>query len=129
MKILKIEQLETTKDLTHVDITHEELDIIEELESSQVILQEDEGSFIVGLFTDEYINTMTSIFKKYEIKFRIIDVTSQYVKTSIISMFKSQEDRIKSFVIDNVSIDDVLDKINESGMSSLNEMDYIVLNK
>jgi hypothetical protein len=129
MKILKIEQLETTKDLTHVDITHEELDTIEQLESSQVILQEDEGSFIVGLFTDEYISTMTSIFKKYEIKFRIIDVTSQYVKTSIISMFKSQEDRIKSFIINNVSIDDVLDKINESGMSSLNEMDYIVLNK
>jgi len=129
MKILKIEQLETTKDLTHVDITHEELDTIEQLESSQVILQEDEGSFIVGLFTDEYISTMTSIFKKYEIKFRIIDVTSQYIKTSIISMFKSQEDRIKSFIINNVSIDDVLDKINESGMSSLNEMDYIVLNK
>ena len=129
MKILKIEQLETTKDLTHVDITLEELDTIEQLESSQVILQEDEGSFIVGLFTDEYINTMTSIFKKYEIKFRIIDVTSQYVKTSIISMFKSQEDRIKSFVIDNISIDNVLDNISESGMSSLNEMDYIVLNK
>ena len=129
MKILKIEQLENTKDLTHVNITYEELNVIEELESSQVILQEDKGSYVIGLFTDEYIGIMTSIFKKYGIKYKITDVTSQYVKTSIISMFKSQEERIKSFVIDNISIDDVLDKISNSGMDSLNEMDYIVLNK
>jgi len=120
MNIYKIEQFEDTEDLSHVDATPTELEVIESLESTQLIL-EDKGSYVIGLFTDEYIDILTSIFRKYNIKFSITDVTAQFVKTNIF--------KIKSYVFDTVSVDDVLDKINKSGMESLNEIDYIVLNK
>ena len=120
MNIYKIEQFEGTEDLGHIDLSPTELEVIDSLESSQLIL-EDTGSYIIGLFTDEYISMLTSIFRKYNIKFSITDVTAQFVKTNIF--------KIKSYVFSNVTIDDVLDKINKSGMESLNEIDYMILNK
>jgi hypothetical protein len=120
MIIYKIEQLEDTKDLSHVDITLDELKVLEGIESTQLILEEN-GSYVIGLITDECIDIMTSIFKKYDIKFSITDVTDQFVKTNIF--------KIKSFVLSNVTVNDILDKINKSGIESLNEIDYIVLNK
>ena len=120
MIIYKIEQLEGTKDLSHIDLTLDELGVIEELESSQLVLDE-KGSYVIGLFTDEYVDMITSIFRKYDVKFSIIDVTAQFVKTNIF--------RIKPFVLSNITVNDVLDKISKSGMESLNEIDYIVINK
>ncbi len=120
MKILKIEQFEGAEDLSHIDLTLTELEIIESLESFQLIL-EDNGLCAIGLFTEEYINILTSIFRKYNVKFSITDVTAQFAKTNIF--------KIKSYVLDNMSTDDVLDKISKSGIESLNEIDYMVLNK
>jgi len=120
MNIYKIEQFEGTKDLSHVDLTSTELEVLESLELTQLIL-EDNGSYVIGIFTDEYIDIFTSIFRKYNVKFSITDVTAQFTKTNIF--------KIKSYVFDTVLVDDVLDKINKSGMESLNEIDYMVLNK
>ena len=120
MIIYKIEQLEDTKDLSHIDITSDEEKVFEEIDQTQLILEQN-GSHVIGLFTDEYIDFMISIFKKYNIKFSITDVTAQFVKTNIF--------KIKSYVLSNVTVNDILDKINKSGMESLNEIDYMVLNK
>lgn len=129
MIIYKIEQLEDTKDLSHVDITLDELKALEEIESTQLILEEN-GSYIIGLFTDEYIDVVVSIFRKYDIKYSITDMTSEFKNSApLTKIFKSKESQIKSFVFKNVTVDDVLDKINRSGMESLNEIDYMVLNK
>ena len=123
MIIYKIEQLEGTKDLSHVDITLDEekkFESFESNQSNQLILEENE-SYLVGLFTDEFVDFLTFIFRKYNIKFSITDVTAQFVKTNIF--------KIKSYVLSNVKVNDILDKINKSGMESLNEIDYMVLNK
>ena len=120
MKILKIEQFEGTEDLSHIDLTLTELEIIESLESSQLVL-EDSGLCAIGLFTEEYIDILTSIFRKHNIKFSITDVTTQFAKTNIF--------KIRPYVLNNISVDNVLDKNNKSGMESLNEIDHIVLNK
>lgn len=129
MTIYKIEQFEGTEDLGSVNISFEDLNTLEQLELNQVIL-EDTGSYVIGLFTDEYLTFIKYLFDKYDIKHSVTDVTSQFTKnTPIFNMFKGKEDQIKSFVLNNVSIDDILDKINKSGIESLNEMDYMVLNK
>jgi len=129
MTIYKIEQFEGTEDLGSVNISFEDLNTLEQLELNQVIL-EDTGSYVIGLFTDEYLTFIKYLFDKYDIKHSVTDVTSQFIKnTPIFNMFKGKEDQIKSFVLNNVSIDDILDKINKSGIESLNEMDYMVLNK
>jgi len=129
MIIYKIEQLEGTEDLSSVDISIEDLNTLEQIELNQVIL-EDTGVYIIGLFTDEYLTFIKCLFEKHNINYSVTDVTSQFTKnTPILNMFKGKEDQIKSFILSNVSVDDVLDKINESGIESLNEMDYIVLNK
>lgn len=133
MNIYKIEQLEGTKDLTHVDISLEDLNTLETLEVNQMIL-EDDGACVVGFFTEKYINFIVDLFKKYKVKHRITDVTSEYTNTTpifnkFVGKYKNQENQIKSFMVSNTSIDDVLDKINKYGMESLNEVDYIVLKK
>jgi len=129
MTIYKIEQFEGTEDLGSVNISFEDLNTLEQLELNQVIL-EDTGSYVIGLFTDEYLTFIKCLFDKHDINYSVTDVTSQFTKnTPILNMFKGKEDQIKSFVLSNVSVDDILDKINKSGMESLNEMDYMVLNK
>ena len=129
MTIYKIEQFEGTEDLGSVNISFEDLNALEQLELNQVIL-EDTGSYVIGLFTDEYLTFIKFLFEKHDINYSVTDVTSQFIKnTPILNMFKGKEDQIKSFVLSNVSVDDILDKINKSGMESLNEMDYMVLNK
>lgn len=129
MNIYKIEQFENTKDLAHIDATSEEIEMLEKVELNQLII-EDNGTYIIGLFDNEYINLINFLFNKYQIKFSITDITSQFINTTpFANMFKSKEDQIKSFIFNNMSVNDVLDKINTSGMESLNEIDYIILNK
>lgn len=129
MIIYKIEQLENTKDLSHVVIAEEELKKLEELELTQLII-EDKGSYVIGLFTDEHINMLVYIFEKYQVKFSISDITSKFISsTPFVDMFRGKEKQIKSFIFNSISVNDVLDKINQSGIESLNEIDYLVLNK
>ena len=64
MIIYKIEQLEDTKDLSHVDITSDEEKVFEEIDQTQLILEQN-GSYVIGLFTDEYIDFMIFVFRKY----------------------------------------------------------------
>jgi hypothetical protein len=133
MNIFKIEQLEGTKDLTHVDISLEDLDMLETLEVDQVVL-EDNGICVVGFFTEKYLSFIVDLFEKHEIKYKITDVTSEYTNTTpifnqFVGKYKNQEDQIKSFMINNTSVDDILDKISKYGMESLNEVDYVILNK
>lgn len=102
MKIHEIKQY-TGSSLSWIDITKEEIDTLKELEKKQIIFI-DEDEITKGIFTDEYVNFVVCLFKKYNIPFSIEDLTSDY-------------------------IDEILDKISAFGIDSLEEKEKLILNQ
>jgi len=82
---------------------------------------------------DEYkVKKIEAIFKKYFI-FCKTDVTDKVISGEMQKLYPEVErftpKLFENFRLDNTTIDDVLDKINEKGIDSLDEIDKKVLNK
>jgi hypothetical protein len=76
------------------------------------------------------INKITEVLKKYFI-FTKTDVTNDVIRGEIQTLFPEVEEftpnLFDNFRLDNTTIDDVLDKINELGINSLDDIDMIIL--
>lgn len=87
-------------------------------------------SFISHGYLKPMYNEMKKLFGKHNVKFTFKDVTNDILTYKI-----TQEDfknKNASFYFDlflkkNLSVDDVLDKINEQGIDSLNDIEKNVL--
>ena len=82
---------------------------------------------------DEYkVKKIEAIFKKYFI-FCKTDVTDKVISSEIQKLYPEVErftpKLFENFRLDNTTIDYVLDKINDKGIESLDDIDKMVLNK
>jgi len=76
---------------------------------------------------ENYIKDLIDLYTKLNISFNFEDIT----KKTLFGLEKSQdlnvEKLISRFIKNNLEVDDVLDKINELGSSSLTKKDFLVL--
>ena len=82
---------------------------------------------------NEYkVNKITSILEKYFI-FTKTDVTDFVISGEMQKKYPEVEEftpkLFENFRLENTTVDDVLDKINETGIDSLDNIDRIVLSK
>lgn len=76
------------------------------------------------------INKLTELFRSNDILLESNLKTKEFLKLSEFpSIFDDPDyqEVLNNFLIDNLSIDEVLDKINSSGIESLTEMDHYIL--
>jgi hypothetical protein len=82
---------------------------------------------------DKYkVQKIERIFKKYFI-FSIIDVTDKVISGEMQKLYPEVEEftpkLFENFRLDNTTVDDILGKINDKGIESLDEIDKKVLYK
>lgn len=79
------------------------------------------------------IREICDIFGKYGFKFKVLDVTNYVIMGDAQRKYPEVEKLtpkiFESFRLENTTIDDVLDKINDRGMDSLDEIDRLILKK
>ncbi len=80
-------------DLSDIEVTDEEGKILEQLEKTENIFM-DNGKMMVGIFSDQYVDYIVSLFRKYNVLYQVTNITNHY-------------------------IDNILDKISQSGINSL----------
>jgi len=80
---------------------------------------------------DYKFNNFCKVLSKYNIDFDFSDVTESVIKGDIQKKYPDVEELtphiFEDFRYDNTSIDDILDKINERGIDSLDEIDKSIL--
>lgn len=80
---------------------------------------------------DYKVSMIAEVFKKHGFEFEILDVTDSVIKGDIQKQYPEVEaltpHLFEDFRYDNTTIDDVLDKINEKGIDSLDEIDKEIL--
>ena len=75
--------------------------------------------------SEEVLNYTTSLFYKYEVKFVISDITNDF----LIGKVNIDDKDFQNYLLENLDIDTILDKINELGIESLTEVDKSILSK
>lgn len=88
----------------------------------------DESSIVVNSKGD--CSLYFDLFDKSGVKYQIEDVTSLYFKNQLSDFVPEKDmDKLNRFLLDSLSLDDVLDKISESGIDSLSDVDKMVLQR
>ena len=75
--------------------------------------------------SEEVLDYTISLFYKYEVKFAISDITNDF----LIGKVNINDKDFQNYLLENLDIDTILDKINEFGIGSLTEVDKSILNK
>lgn len=93
---------------------------------------EDKKTIFIRLL-DHKVKMFCYTLSKYDIEFDIDDVTSEVITGEISKKYPSVENLtpglFRNFRYDNTSIDDILEKINKSGIDSLDKIDKYILSK
>jgi hypothetical protein len=99
----------------------EDKKITELLNDQLVVFDVLENSFITSylLCENDVLEKLKYLFYKYEIKFIINDVTVLFLWGKI----KIDDEDFQKFLENSLSMDLILDKINEFGLNSLNEIE------
>lgn len=99
----------------------EDKKITELLNDQLVVFDVLENSFITSylLCENDVLEKLKYLFYKYEIKFIINDVTELFLWGKI----KIDDEDFQKFLENSLSMDLILDKINEFGLNSLNEIE------
>ena len=92
----------------------------------------EEPCISIRIYKADQIQILIDIMEKYNMTYTLNDVTSEYISNitnfnNFLDQYPDQKDDIKLFMINCMTIDDVLDKINEFGIESLNEVDKVIL--
>ena len=92
----------------------------------------EEPCISIRIYKADQIQILIDIIEKYNMTYTLNDVTSEYISNitnfnNFLDQYPDQKDDIKLFMINCMTIDDVLDKINEFGIESLNEVDKVIL--
>jgi hypothetical protein len=110
---------------------YEELtECLDEKDQEYIGFTDDDDLFIR---LDEYkVEKVERVFKKYFI-FSKTDVTDKVISGEIQKLYPEVEKftpkLFENFRLDNTTIDDILDKINDKGIESLDDIDKKVLSK
>jgi hypothetical protein len=139
MKIIKLEYIDVPQefiDSGRSSFSQEDLDLIDEFdENLQYIELEDDVNWIeptIGIFSEEFIVFIKSMCEKYEVRYKITDITDEYIYSSsafeeFLNKYSDKRKDIEKYILHNTSIDDVLDKINKFGIDSMTEIDKKIL--
>ena len=86
----------------------------------------DENGFITSYYlcSKEALDYIKYLFYKYEVKFNIYDITNDF----LIGKVDINDVDFQKYLLENLDIDTILDKINVLGLESLNDIDKRVLN-
>ena len=80
---------------------------------------------------DYKVDTFADVFTKHGFEFDVLDVTDSVIKGKIQRKYPEVEALtpylFEDFRLETTSIDDILDKINETGMDSLDVIDKNIL--
>ena len=80
---------------------------------------------------DYKVDTFANVFTKHGFEFDVLDVTDSVIKGNIQKKYPEVEALtpylFEDFRLETTSIDDILDKINETGMDSLDAIDKNIL--
>jgi hypothetical protein len=131
MKIYKIltDLTEVKDEYLKSNLTREEEKIIfryfEDGNISYDLVGEDGTITSYLMCSEEVLDYTTSLFYKYEVKFVISDITNDF----LIGKVNIDDKDFQNYLLENLDIDTILDKINEFGIESLTEVDKSILNK
>jgi len=131
MKIYKIltDLTEEKDEYLKSNLTREEEKIIfryfEDGNISYDLVGEDEIITSYLMCSEEVLDYTISLFYKYEVKFVISDITNDF----LIGKVNINDKDFQNYLLENLDIDTILDKINEFGIESLTEVDKSILNK
>lgn len=135
MKASKIYKISITSEIDedNDDFNHpiyEDFTKILDLDENKYIGFADSKTIFTRLL-DYKFKLFCGILSKYGIEFDIEDVTSSVIKGDIQKQYPDVEKLtphiFEDFRYDNTSIDDVLDKINEKGINSIDDIDKNIL--
>ena len=88
------------------------------------------GDYIYVFSENKVIDQLTSLFKQHNILLEFSLKTDEYLTISEFpSVFDDPDYRevLNNFLIENLSVDKVLDKVSSRGVESLTEMDHFIL--
>lgn len=88
------------------------------------------GDHIYVFSESEVIDQLTTLFRRHNILLEFSFKTDEYLTVSSFpSIFDDPDyrDVLDNFLVENLSVDNVLDKISSRGVESLNEMDRYIL--
>jgi len=124
-----------------MNMSNTEVEVIDKLYKliSMVEYTNDLGNESMFIISDKYyLLELESVFNKYSIQFRILDLTKEVLfdysfKIKFKNEFKRSVENdilnlIKEYKSDWTTKDDVLDKIIERGIDSLTDFDLDILN-
>jgi hypothetical protein len=105
---------------------------------SMVEYTDENGNECMFAILDDFlISKISSVYNKYSLKFKIYDLTKEIIFDNKIKInYKNQynksvknriSDLINEFKMNWITKDDILDKILEKGITSLNDFDYKIL--
>ncbi len=128
LKFTKSVNIEDGDEFTH-PIYNDLSNCLNDDEQKYLGFADNEDIFI--RLVDYKVTLISEIFSKYGFEFDVLDVTSSVIKGKIQKDYPEVEKLtpylFEDFRVDNTSIDDILDKINESGMDSLDNIDKKIL--
>jgi hypothetical protein len=139
MKIIKIDYIEVPQELIdngRSTFTQEDRDALEEFdENLQYIELEDDDNWIdptIGIFSEDFLDFIKYMCEKYEVKYKITDITDDHIYSSsafeeFLNKYSDKKKDIENYILYNTSVDDILDKINKFGIDSITEIDKKIL--
>ena len=79
-----------------------------------------------------FIEVIKSMCEKYEVKYKITDITDDHICSSsafeeFLNKYSDKKKDIENYILYNTSVDDILDKINKFGIDSITEIDKKIL--
>ena len=133
MKASKIYMYIIKDVLDHEDFLHpvfNDIPLILSKEEISYVSFSNEGNMFVRL--SEYkVNKLTEILYKHDLIENVIDVTDEalygILEKNHPGIERCNPKLLDNFRIENLTIDNVLDKISKNGISSLDNVDYYIL--
>jgi len=139
MKILRVEYIDVPQEIIdggRKAFTTEEIDSLEKFEDDGHEVELESGSIlepILSVFTEECLDYIMSLIDKYGVICKVIDLTDEYTKSDsvfeeFLSKYPDKRKNIEDLILYDMTVDDVLDKINKFGIDSLTKIDKEILN-
>lgn len=140
MKIIRIEYIDVPEELVHdgrAIFSSEEQSILERFEDEghEVELENNYGfKPILSLYSDEFLDFIMLLIDKYQIVCRVTDFTDEYTRSDqvfekFLNKYQDKRKEIENLILYDMTVDDVLDKINKFGMDSITKIDTLILNR
>ena len=127
LRLIRFDYLVTQEELNEnflYKLNEEELNWALKIETEIPNISKSEGDvFDIFLVDDINLNLIKKLLDKYDIEYVISDVSSD-VPNNISESFRNE---IDEFMLDNLSLDTILDRISEVGIDNINTIEKYYL--